>query len=199
MPSNNFTYNENIPNPPNNPSNDVGIMQTNAQAIDSIIAVDHVGFNTDNGGSHNQITFAKNQSAPSLANGVSAFFANTIASNSWPFFENSLGNVSFFTGLPSASQNGYVYLQGGIIIQWGKVTASYPIAKTPLAFATNNEEFPNNCFGVWTQITYTGTAPGASTATNILVSSVNETGFSYTSLGGSSSQLTGFFWIAIGN
>jgi hypothetical protein len=48
----NFPYNSNVPNPPDNPSADVGDMQTNSGSIANIIAVDHIGFNLNNGGWH---------------------------------------------------------------------------------------------------------------------------------------------------
>ena len=55
-----FPYTLNIPNPPSNPSTDVPNMQTNANSISSLIAVDHTGFNTSSGGTHLQVTFNGN-------------------------------------------------------------------------------------------------------------------------------------------
>lgn len=57
------TYNLNIPAGPNNPSNDQPKMQTNTNAIQTLISVDHVGFNTNGtppngvGGHHLQVSF----------------------------------------------------------------------------------------------------------------------------------------------
>jgi hypothetical protein len=45
-------YSSTIPNPPNDPADDVSTMQTNAGSIATIIAVDHVGFNVGGGGQH---------------------------------------------------------------------------------------------------------------------------------------------------
>ena len=53
----NVTYNNAIPNAPNNPSVDQPKMQTNTDSIDQIIGVDHVSFNTNDGGWHKQVTF----------------------------------------------------------------------------------------------------------------------------------------------
>jgi hypothetical protein len=49
-----FPYSSAIPNPPNDPADDVFIMQTNSTSIADIIAVDHVGFNDPGGGQHNR-------------------------------------------------------------------------------------------------------------------------------------------------
>jgi hypothetical protein len=57
------SYNLNIPDGPNNPSNDQPKMKTNTNAIQTLISVDHVGFNTDGtppngvGGHHLQVSF----------------------------------------------------------------------------------------------------------------------------------------------
>jgi len=53
-----ISYNPNVPNPPNNPSSDVGDMHTNAASINTWVAVDHTGFNTGSvpSGLHKQVT-----------------------------------------------------------------------------------------------------------------------------------------------
>lgn len=57
------TYNLDIPDGPNNPSNDQPKMKTNTNAIQTLISVDHVGFNTNGsppngvGGHHLQVSF----------------------------------------------------------------------------------------------------------------------------------------------
>jgi len=56
-------YNLGIPDGPNNPSNDQPKMKTNTDAIQTLISVDHVGFNTNGsapngvGGHHLQVSF----------------------------------------------------------------------------------------------------------------------------------------------
>lgn len=53
-----ISYNLNIPDGPNNPSDDQPLMKINTNAIDTILAVDHVSFNANNGGTHDQVTFS---------------------------------------------------------------------------------------------------------------------------------------------
>ena len=59
-----FNYYPTIPNPPDNPSFDVTLMQTNSGSINSIINVDHITFGKAQGGTtgqsdgqHKQVTF----------------------------------------------------------------------------------------------------------------------------------------------
>lgn len=58
-----FTFNTGIPAANNNPSVDQPDMLTNNQSTDGILAVDHISFNTANGGTHKQVTF-DNVAAP---------------------------------------------------------------------------------------------------------------------------------------
>ena len=113
-----FTYTTDIPDGPNNPSNDQPDMKINTNSIDSIIAVDHVGFNTPKGGFHKQVKFTANQAAPGFGTGVGDIYANTASGNSWPFWENALGSFQL-AGNQTASSNGRVVIPGGIILQWG--------------------------------------------------------------------------------
>ncbi len=58
-----FTYNRDIPDAPNNPSNDQPKMKINTNATDDLIAVDHVSFNTSPGGTHKQVTISSKNAA----------------------------------------------------------------------------------------------------------------------------------------
>lgn len=53
-----FSYNNSVPATNNNPSVDQPDMLTNTQSINSLVAVDHVSFNTASGGTHLQTTFS---------------------------------------------------------------------------------------------------------------------------------------------
>jgi len=58
-----FTYNRDIPDAPNNPSNDQPKMQVNTNSTQDLIAVDHVSFNLSPGGTHKQATFSSKNAA----------------------------------------------------------------------------------------------------------------------------------------
>lgn len=53
----NFTFNNAVPAAGNNPSIDQPDMLTNNVSEDGILAIDHVSFNTNDGGTHKQVNF----------------------------------------------------------------------------------------------------------------------------------------------
>jgi hypothetical protein len=146
-----FPYSPAIPNPPNDPADDVKTMQTNAGSINSIIAVDHVGFNVAGGGQHNQVTFNSNN-PPTPPVSPPILFTNNVdgAGNSLP---GSLAELFFYSGSTPQSKdqynvttaNGSVMLPMGIIVKWG----TYSIAGVSNSQAvTFTNAFPNALFGV---------------------------------------------------
>jgi hypothetical protein len=93
--------------------------------------------------------------------------------------------------VPVAATNGYTFLPGGLILQWGikTVTAS---STTPLLFATNNIAFPTSCFNV----SVTGIrANSGGDGIFVLTGSVSNTGFTFRNGSGSIVQA---YWMAIG-
>lgn len=92
----------------------------------------------------------------------------------------------------NSGKNGYTFLPGGIIFQWGKVS-SPSSGNNAVLFATNNIAFPNNCFSV--QITL----ERASANVNGIVinsNSISKTGFTAVLPTAGS---TAFYWWALGN
>lgn len=100
--------------------------------------------------------------------------------------------------LPVKSANGYTFLPGGLLVQWGRITGksgSWPTNDQVLTFATENVAFAFNCFAVWT--TFIG--PTSSSTGDITINSVSATNFHWQFSGSSSSSFGGFYWLAIGN
>lgn len=125
---NNFTYNLNIPNPPNNPQTDVPLMQVNTNSLSSLISIDHIGFNTNNSGIHKQVTL-RNKTAPGLGDGQGVLYANLQGGQSWPFWQNALGSTQlisqFAQAVTVASSSGWVTsLPGGLKVSAGNNTAT---------------------------------------------------------------------------
>lgn len=87
------TYNLDIPNPPDNPSLDVPLMKTNTNSINTILAVDHIPFNTANGGTHKQVTFISENAAGPQTDPTSVLFTGpgTASTNADLFFRNQDG------------------------------------------------------------------------------------------------------------
>lgn len=132
------TYNNNIPNPPNNPQTDVPNMKVNTNSIAALISQDHFGFNNNAGGNHKQVHL-KNTSAPGGlgANADGVFYANLQGGQSWPFWQNNTGIFQLF-GQQSIAASGYFTLPGGLIIQWGTASVGSSLVSItfPLAFPT---------------------------------------------------------------
>lgn len=143
-----FTFYSTIPAANNNPSQDQPKMLQNNDSTNQILAVDHVSFNTDNGGTHKQVTFSSNNAPSGYTFPV--LFTNTQdgAGNTLP---SSFPEAFFYTGSDTASKNQYVsaatgsvLLLGGIILKWGTFVNTDP---NPHNFGV---AFPNNCFAVTT-------------------------------------------------
>src|SRR6185312_13346579 len=142
---NNFTYTTGIPATNNNPSTDQPNMLINTNSIDSLIQVDHVGFNTNGSGIHKQVRLG-NQAAPGIGDGNADLYANNPIAQSWPFWQNANGITYQIIGAnanadaATASFAGYgafgtveshynmsagwTYLPGGMILQYGSVLAN---------------------------------------------------------------------------
>jgi len=88
-----YSYDSSEPASNSNPSDSQPIMLTNAASISSIIAVDHVGFNTANGGFHKQVSFNGNNSAGAQTGNLSTIFTEAGTASGEPVakIKNSKG------------------------------------------------------------------------------------------------------------
>lgn len=195
---NNFTYNLNIPNPPNNPQTDVPNMKINTNSISSLLSIDHIGFNTNGSGIHKQVTL-KNKAAPGLGDGDGVLYANLQGGQSWPFWQNALGSIQLLNGQPNTASatQGITYLPGKVILIWSSQTldnnGNTIRDNSPFLFPFGG--FSSNCFTVLFNAEKSSTgAEGLWIKTGTL----SKTGFSiHTSA--SSGQLSPFYYVAIGN
>lgn len=96
--------------------------------------------------------------------------------------------------LPKAAANGYTFLPGGILYQWG-VTGATSAASINVLFATANKDFPFNCWNVIAIPIRAATSPGSDFSCSIV--SISTTGFTIGNIGAHS--VNGFYWTAIGN
>jgi len=179
------SYNPSIPNPPDAPSADVPIMQTNAAAISNLIVIDHVGFGRSQSGQHQQVTFAANNVPGSLPSGAQGIlYTNLVSSVAQLFFYNGTTTSQLTTNItPIASSNGASYLPGGVIIQWGSGTAS--AGSRAITFPIT---FPSNLWSLTV-------SPNGNSAVGIAWDSQSVNGFT----AHTQNSNTFFNWIAIGN
>lgn len=205
----NFIYTRDIPDAAHNPSTDQPDMKINTDSIDDLIQVDHYSFNDNNGGFHKQSTYVA-QADPTTGVLQGATYTKNVGAGVTQLFyrRESNGTVIRLTGDTSAGFNGYTFLPGGIIIQWGfqngthsgvnhtfnpgdTGTTSFPIT------------FPNQIFNVTTNVNFNSNTAGAPSASSALIIApdyfnTNTSGFSWKA-GGSGGSYTVFYWFAIGN
>ena len=136
-----FSFNTNVPAAGHDPSIDQPDMLTNNQAINNLIAVDHITFNATGGGQHLQVTFnGNNVPTPPVAPPI--LFTNTVAGLPQLFFYS--GDATHSSTQYSAVTTGSTFVLGGIIMKWGFVTGG-PVDHQTINFPV---AFPNNCFTV---------------------------------------------------
>lgn len=187
-----WPYNPAIPNPPNDPADDVPGMQINASSIASLIDIDHVGFNVAGGGQHEQVTFNSNNVPSVFPVSPPIEFTNAITGGNNGLFFYS-GSAVQSANQYVATGNGSTMLLGGIILKWGQASANgiqtitFPVA------------FPNNCFTVLV----TATGGGGPTVDNgyVYINSSTATNFIAEGVRRITLAATGvtFNYIAIGN
>lgn len=196
-------YNPNIPQPTDRLTNSQGDILTNFSELNTIFGINHIPFSvTPNSGRHTMCELLEVGATPGGApvNEVTLYCGDVGGSRELFFTrDNSSATPIRLTGpaVPSAASNGYTFLSGGLLIQWGQLTQTDSTYQT-LTFATNNIAFPNNCFCVFTQPYGTSQVPDGQATVDIRKSSVNSTSFQWVYVT-SSSKYTGFYWIAIGN
>lgn len=191
-------YNLNIPAANNNPSQDQPKMQTNTNAINTLISLDHFTFADNAAGRHKQVSLA-NESAPGIptnTNGV--LYANLANGQSWPFWQNALGSTQIL-GASSVAASGYATLPGGLIIQWGTRAGTHSGGKYQagdFGTITLPLTFPNAFFTIYGTSGHGGTLPSgiSSFSTRILSTSQFQWEFE-----ASTSQITTLNWLALGN
>lgn len=198
-------------------------LQANFEKLDTVYGTDHVPLTdtTNKSGYHKTIhsvpfstagvapANATNQpvTAPTSVVGVSEIFTaiinDGINTASALYHQTDTGILQQLTRnlLPVSADNGYTFIPGGLILQWGRISSGPTTSFTPLLFTTANIDFPNDCFNVWTQPYGSGTPPGGTTGTatvDIRRSTISNTGFEWVFIS-PSSQYIGFSWIALGN
>lgn len=142
-------YTTTVPNPPNLPSVDVSAMQTNTASIANLIAVDHFGFNNNNGGWHKQVTLPSfSGSTPATSAAIGALYVKTDSGGQQALWfirdGNAATNVQLTTSkitAPISATNGVTFLPGSLLLQWGTVSTT-GIVSGPFSFPTTFSSAP---------------------------------------------------------
>lgn len=207
-----FPYTRDRPDPPNNPSSDVPDMKINTNSTDSIIGVDHVGFNLPNGGYHTIIHQGVQASDPAAIPNINQVYTKlytpdtTVGSitDTQLFSRTGVGGISQLTGA-FATFEGYQWC-GSILVQWGRLT---PV--TGGSFAGGNAfgtvifkdransliPFPTFCLSVIATPFWNAVTPAAAGTVTIDVSTLSNLKFDW-KFNSLTTLYTGFMWVAIG-
>jgi len=196
-----YTYTTNIPVATHTPAQDQGNMQVNCTSVSQILATDHLTFGTATDaltdGMHTVVHLVVQANDPPAVAGTGEIYTKEVTFNSVIesalFFESDQGTVTQLTSPSSilATSPGYIFLPGGLIMQWGTVTGSF--IGNPVAI-TYPIKFPNNVFNVTAMLNKTSLT-------------ANGDEYSVVNIGKTSSGLfvtpgymgAPFEWFAIGN
>jgi len=193
-----YNYDSNVPAANHSPKNDQGQMQTNAASISSLIGIDHIGFNVPSGGYHNIIHQAPQAADPATVAGVGQIYTKTVSGDQQLFYESGNGiinQLSFINTSSSAIENGYIWIGGVILMQWGRVSSTTNSSGT-VTFPT---AFPTACLNIECTPNYSSSLPSSQVCVIInRTSTPTTTTFKWNRIT-NSGQSTGFYWFAIGN
>ena len=113
----------------------------------------------------------------------------------------STGNVLLDVAR-SLTNNGYLTLSDGLILQWGRGTAAAASSgtSTTVTFSTANIAFPTACFAVWVQLENLASGGAVAGTSTALVTALSATAFTW-QRGNNANNDTfkDFFWFAVGN
>lgn len=190
----------------------------NFTALNDIFQVDHVALDANTRLGFHQSVHLISQSVgvypptpPATVANVGQVFSASVndgyGTGTALFFLSGGGNLRQLTSniTPVQAQNGYTFLPGGIVMQWGIQALDGTSSQTGTTlFATANRNFGTACFNVQLTLISRGVLPGPPTPTNssnnslfIVKNSVSTTQFQWKFNGGSN-DFDFFFWTAIG-
>jgi hypothetical protein len=134
-----MVYNNAIPNANDPFSVSQPQIKANFAQIATAFNVDHEDFNAVNEGKHAKVTFPEQASDPTTSSNEVAIYSKDDGSGNTRVYYRppSNGTVYQLTGPdPSAATNGYSYLPGGLLLQWGQHTTTNTTSQT-ISFNTN--------------------------------------------------------------
>jgi len=218
-----FDYNRDIPNAPNNPSNDQPLMQINTNSIDDLINIDHFSFENDDGGLHKQVRMPiiSGGAKPSgIANEI-LLYPKTISSQSELFlardtnaFETQMTVAKFGNGttdipftatqavigaIPGSVTYYVSYLPGGYILMFFTFTSTlpFPSGANTINFTLPSNGFPNNY--LFANVSGRGVTAGSNNTFLINQATSSQTNIGVNVNIASASTINGFNVTVLGN
>jgi len=187
-----MTYNPNIPQAADIPSQSQGEMLTNFQQLNTVFDVDHVPFNDGtaaNRGKHDKSTYIELGADPATAANEISLYSKDTGGNTRLFMrQESSGTVIQLSGAnPTVATSGSTFLPGGLILKWG--VRATPSDGSTVTFSGG--AFPNNVFAVTLAERRNGTS-----VTSTYFTSLTTSGFTIRTSTGSNDAV---HYMAIGN
>lgn len=197
-----FAFSTAVPTTGHSPSVDYTTMQANNVSTAGLIAIDHIGFNSNGGGWHNQSTYPNLTVNPTTVAGQLALFSKVGAVTSELFMirDGNAGTLTSLTsskiGAPTVAQNGVTWLPGGILMQWG--VRSIPAGSSSTGTVSFLPGFASTIFVVLVSlVSQVGGTVSSNDTIAVRQNSASTTGFSW-DFNGNTGSYTFFNWIAIG-
>lgn len=204
-----MSYQPNIPTGLLDLSVDYLNIKNNFTALNNVFGVDHTTFDnaTSNKGYHTVIHAISQSGDPTQISGTGELYVKTVnsggANDTALFFRTGTnGFVSQITSnlvpvVPAANvTNGYTYLPGGLVLQWGTVAPNSNTTTTVTFSSSGGIAFPNYIYNVQVTRQRPTSDPGSSYEFYIDNSTISKTQFQIINRDGHS---YGYYWIAIGN
>lgn len=197
-----MTYNPNIPQPSDNLSVSQGDLLTNFQTANTSFGKNHFPFDDlpVNNGKHKFSQYPAQGGAPATLTNEGALYTKTGTFGNELFYirDNNVATEVALTSskipAPLAATQGYTFIAGDMIIQWGKVLTT--AASSTQSF---NVAFKNACFQVITTPVYVAPNAAAGYAIGDAPPPSTTGFFWFARLGVSGGSPQGFYWWAIGN
>lgn len=144
----NYTYTTGRPAGDLTPAQNRPSMQTNNDSINSILDVDLIGFNDNNGGFHQKSTYVVQGADPGSAAAQVVEYSKAVSGSSEIFIQRDAvpTPIQMTSGTTLATSNGQSFLPGGLQIKWGttSVNGTGTVTYTVLGLTA----FPNNTLAV---------------------------------------------------
>lgn len=196
-----INFNLGIPATADNPSDDQPLMLANNDNIPSFVAIDHVGFNINGSGKHNQSQYVVSiVDFPAIIGQGTAYSKvagfGTDAQLFWRFANPATPPLQITGRQYSAGTNGYVPLMNGMLLQWGVIAPTNSTTVPVVFLSSGNVNFLNNNFNIQVTRQRPTSDPGSSYEYYVDNTTVSNSGFNIINRDG---HTYGYYWTAIGN
>lgn len=170
-----MTFSPNSPSTGDSLGSTRDVIRTNFQQIDVVNSVNHIAFNESDKGKHKFMQMPEQGSNPTTAVNEGAlvvrvgtnpaeanlFFRGESDGALYQLTRSDQTNQARFGMSSSTLPNGWTFLPGGLILQWGSVTN--PGTSGTVTFATSNINFPTAVLNIQLQLYHNSSANESAT------------------------------------